>query len=125
MNRLLAQGEKRLSFFDDVGSELRRAAAADILRRVDRPGRDEYDVASLERHRRFAFDLVLQRAFEDIGLFDVDVLINRTLVYGALTGIVASAFVILVGFLSILFQSSGNSMPCMMRWVLLRTLTIF
>ena len=42
-------------------------------------------------------------------LWDVDILINRTLVYGALTGIIVAAFVVMVGLLSILFQSSGNS----------------
>ena len=40
--------------------------AADVLRRVDRSGRDEQDVAGLERHRRLALDLILQQAFEDI-----------------------------------------------------------
>jgi signal transduction histidine kinase len=42
-------------------------------------------------------------------LWDIDILINRTLVYSALTGIIAIAFVIIVGFLSVLVQSSGNS----------------
>jgi hypothetical protein len=35
--------DKRLAFFDDIRGELRCAAAADVLRRVDRSGRDEQD----------------------------------------------------------------------------------
>jgi hypothetical protein len=44
--------KERLSFFDDIRCELRRVAAADILDRVDISGRDEQNVARLERHRR-------------------------------------------------------------------------
>src|SRR5262245_47936368 len=55
--RSLDQCEKWLPFFDDIRCELRR---------VDRAGRDEQDVAGLERRRRSALDLILQRAFEDM-----------------------------------------------------------
>jgi signal transduction histidine kinase len=41
-------------------------------------------------------------------LFDIDVLINRTLVYGSLTVIVVGVYVIAVGYLSQLFQASGS-----------------
>src|SRR5262245_57841328 len=64
--RSLDQLNKRLPFFDDIRGEFRTVAAADVLRRVDRSGRDEQDVAGLERDRRLALDLILQRAFEDI-----------------------------------------------------------
>src|SRR2546426_2523312 len=64
--RSLDQRDERLPFFDDIRAELRRVAAADVLRRVDRSGRDEEDLAGLERPRRLALDLILQRALEDI-----------------------------------------------------------
>src|SRR5262245_19475051 len=64
--RSLHHCEQRFPFLDDIRGELRPVAAADVLRRVDRPGRDKQDVAGLKRHRRLAFDLILQRAFEDI-----------------------------------------------------------
>ena len=41
-------------------------------------------------------------------LYDIDILINRTLVYGALSVGVAGIYVLLVGALGALFQSSGN-----------------
>jgi signal transduction histidine kinase len=41
-------------------------------------------------------------------LYNIDLLINRTLVYGALTAGIVAVYVLLVGSLSVLFQSSGN-----------------
>jgi hypothetical protein len=62
----LDQHDERLPLFDDIRGELRRIAAAYVLHRVDRFGRDEKDLARLDRHRRLALDLILQQAFEDI-----------------------------------------------------------
>jgi len=41
-------------------------------------------------------------------LFDIDTILNRTLVYGSLSGIVAGIYVVLVGMLGIIFQAQGN-----------------
>ena len=41
-------------------------------------------------------------------LFDVDVLINRALVYGALTVCVTSLYILVVGYLGVLFRTSSN-----------------
>src|SRR5688572_1620014 len=62
----LTQHDERLPFFDDIRGELRRVAAADVLHRVDLSGRDEQDVAGLERHRRLALQLILEQPFDHI-----------------------------------------------------------
>jgi signal transduction histidine kinase len=41
-------------------------------------------------------------------LFDIDILINRTLVYGALTVSVVGIYVLVVGYLSTLFRTAGG-----------------
>jgi len=41
-------------------------------------------------------------------LFDIDILINRTLVYGALTVSVVGIYVLVVGYLSVLFRMAGG-----------------
>lgn len=41
-------------------------------------------------------------------LFDIDVIINRTLVYGVLTACIVGTYVLVVGYLGTLFQTSDN-----------------
>ncbi len=41
-------------------------------------------------------------------LFDIDVLINRTLVYGVLTACVVGIYILVVGYLGAMFQTGGN-----------------
>jgi two-component system, NarL family, sensor kinase len=48
------------------------------------------------------------------GLYDIDVIINRTLVYGALSAGVIGLYVLIVGALGALFQSSGNLLAALL-----------
>jgi len=41
-------------------------------------------------------------------LYEVDILINRTLVYGAMSGFVVGCYILIVGGLSLVFESNGN-----------------
>jgi signal transduction histidine kinase len=54
------------------------------------------------------FPLTLTIAVMRFRLYDIDILINRTLVYGALTISVIAVYTLVVGATSLLFQSSGN-----------------
>jgi hypothetical protein len=57
----LDQHDERLPFFDEIRGELRRVGGAHVLHRVDRFGRDEKDLAPLDRRRWLALELILQR----------------------------------------------------------------
>ncbi len=47
-------------------------------------------------------------------LFDIDILINRTLVYGALSALFIAVYIVVVGSLSALFHTSGNLLISML-----------
>jgi signal transduction histidine kinase len=54
------------------------------------------------------FPLSLAVAILRHHLWDIDFLLNRTLVYGGLTGIVAGLYILIVGLMGALFQTRGN-----------------
>jgi MFS family permease len=58
--------DERPALVDDIGGELGGAFGAGVGHRVDRPGRDEQDVAGPERHRRPAVEAIFERAPQHI-----------------------------------------------------------
>lgn len=54
------------------------------------------------------FPLAIAVAIVRHNLFDIDTLLNRALVYGALTTLIAGVYIIFVGSLGALFQVRGN-----------------
>jgi hypothetical protein len=70
-------------------------------------------IASLDRGAAISLAIVVVPVSVAVAilrshLFDIDRLINRTLVYGGLTGIVAGGYILIVGALGALFQTRGN-----------------
>ncbi|HEX6387146.1 MAG TPA: hypothetical protein VF177_20970 [Anaerolineae bacterium] len=55
-----------------------------------------------------ALPITLTFAVMRYRLYDIDLIINRTLVYGALTASVITIYALSVGVLSVLFQAQGN-----------------
>jgi signal transduction histidine kinase len=55
-----------------------------------------------------SFPIAVGVAILKYRLYAIDLLINRTLVYGSLVGIVVSLYILLVGGLGVMFQASGN-----------------
>ncbi len=55
-----------------------------------------------------AFPTAVGIAMLKYRLYDIDLLINRTLVYGALTAMVVALYVLVVGALSAVFQTNGS-----------------
>jgi signal transduction histidine kinase len=56
----------------------------------------------------FGLPLATGLAILKFHLYDIDPIINRTLVYGALTATVIGVYVLVVGSLGLVFQASGN-----------------
>ncbi|HEV8192666.1 MAG TPA: histidine kinase [Ktedonobacterales bacterium] len=54
------------------------------------------------------FPITIAIAILRYRLFDIDTLLNRTLVYGGLTGIIVGSYVLIVSALGALFEAHGN-----------------
>ncbi|HEX6302670.1 MAG TPA: sensor histidine kinase [Anaerolineales bacterium] len=66
---------------------------------------------TLWRLGRFGLPLAIGFSILKYRLYDIDLVINRTLVYGALTAIVASGYVLVVTALGAILPAEGNLLP--------------
>ncbi|HET8851861.1 MAG TPA: sensor histidine kinase, partial [Ktedonobacteraceae bacterium] len=64
--------------------------------------------ASLSDLGSLLFPIALTIAILRYRLWDIDIIINRTLVYGALTACIVGLYILVVGYLGALFRTSNN-----------------
>jgi signal transduction histidine kinase len=69
-----------------------------------------------------AFPIAIGIAILKYQLYDIDLIINRTLVYGALSASVAGIYVVVVGTLGTLFQARGDAVISLIGTVLVALL---
>lgn len=70
----------------------------------------------------FVFPVSLAIAILRYRLFDIDLVLNRALVYGSLTALVVAGYVLLVTALSALFRATDNLLPSLMATGLIAVL---
>ncbi|HEY7348627.1 MAG TPA: histidine kinase [Ktedonobacterales bacterium] len=68
------------------------------------------------------YPLILPIAILRYRLFDIDIILNRTLVYGILTVIVVGVYILVVSLLGIVWQTSGNALGSLLATGLIAVL---